>query len=348
MLYQRLIFPLLSRWDAETVHTQTLNALAFAQRSGLGRWFLRQLRGRVPSCPVNLFGLTFPNPLGVAAGFDKDGRVPAALALLGFGHIEIGTLTPRPQEGNPRPRIFRLPEDKAIINRMGFPNGGVVATANRLQNPQPSAAPYILGVSLGKQKETALEDALKDYLVGLRAVHSFADYLAINVSSPNTPGLRALQGGDYLEGLIAGILAETRHLAGNHAPLPVLIKIAPDLSWAELDEILAIGQRLGVSGIIAANTTLNRQGLQNPAQMETGGLSGSPLRQRCRQIVHYIHQQTSGQLPIIGVGGVSSPDDLLALLDMGASLVQVYTGLVYAGPRLAGQMLRDLEERKTF
>lgn len=344
MLYQHLIFPLLSRWDAETVHEKTLRALAYAQRSIIGGWLLRQLRGAVPSRPVQLSSLTFPNPLGVAAGFDKDGRVPDGLAMLGFGHIEIGTLTPRPQLGNPRPRIFRLPEDGAIINRLGFPNGGVEAAAARLQQRSRSSASYILGVSLGKQKETPLENALEDYLVGLRAVHPFADYVVVNISSPNTPGLRELQGGRYLDGLIAGILSETHHLANQNPPLPVLVKIAPDLTWAELDEILAIGQRLGVSGIVATNTTLHREGLRSSWQTESGGLSGAPLRQRCCQIVRYIHDQTSGQLPIIGVGGVSRTEDLLALLNAGASLVQLYTGLVYAGPRLAGQMLRDLEK----
>jgi dihydroorotate dehydrogenase len=344
MFYQRLLFPLLCRFDAETVHERTLSALELAQGWAGGRLILRLLAGRISSRPQTLFGLTFPNVLGMAAGFDKDVRVVEGLARLGFGHIEVGTLTPRPQTGNPRPRIFRLPTDGAIINRMGFPNGGVAAALPRLQQWATREQNIVLGVSLGKQKETPLEDAAADYLTVMQAVYPYADYLAVNISSPNTPGLRDLQGGDYLGHLLGTLQQENENLAVRHnlATRPLLLKMAPDLTWDEVDEVIAAAQQHRIAALIATNTTLSRTGLTHPAQTETGGLSGSPLHQRSTDIIAHIARQTSGQLPIIGVGGIRTADDVRAKLDAGASLVQIYTGLVYEGPGMAGRILRRL------
>ncbi len=344
MLYQHLIFPLLRRFDAETVHERTLSALELAQRWAGGRLMLRLIAGRLPSRPQTLFGLTFPNVLGMAAGFDKDVRVVEGLARLGFGHIEVGTLTPRPQTGNPRPRIFRLPSDGAIINRMGFPNGGVVEALPRLQQLSQQKRSYVLGISLGKQKETPLADAAADYVTVMQAVYPYADYLAVNISSPNTPGLRELQGGNYLGHLLGTLQQENETFAERHtlAVRPLLLKIAPDLTWAEVDEVIAAALEHQIAAIIATNTTLSRDGLTHPAQNEAGGLSGLPLRERSTAIIAYIARQTHAQLPIIGVGGIRTAADVQAKLDAGAALVQVYTGLVYEGPRLAGRILRDL------
>ncbi|MCL4871617.1 MAG: quinone-dependent dihydroorotate dehydrogenase [Anaerolineae bacterium] len=343
-MYQRLLLPFLARLDAETVHERTLSALVLAQDWAGGRLLLRLLAGRIPSRPRSLFGLTFPNILGLAAGFDKDVHVADGLARLGFGHIEVGTLTPRPQPGNPRPRIFRLPGDGAIINRMGFPNGGVAAALPRLQQLTQKQRSFVLGVSLGKQKETPLEDAAADYLTVMQAVYPYADYLAVNISSPNTPGLRELQGGDYLGYLLRELQQENVALAEKHhlAARPLLLKIAPDLDWDELDEVMAAATQHQIAALIATNTTLSRAGLTHPAQNEAGGLSGLPLRERSNAIIAYIARQTNGQLPIIGIGGIRTAADVQAKLDAGASLVQLYTGLIYEGPGIAGRILRQL------
>jgi len=334
--------------DAETVHERTLRLLELGQ-SGLGRPFLHKIAGQLPHQPIEFAGLTFPNVLGIAAGFDKDIRVATGLAALGFGHIEVGTLTPRPQAGNPRPRIFRLPQDGAIINRMGFPNGGVAAAVPRLRQLAAQPHDFVLGVSLGKQKETPLADAAGDYIAVMQAVYPFADYLAVNISSPNTPGLRELQGGNYLGQLLGMLTAENESLAQaqNVSERPLFVKIAPDLSLAELDEILTAVLDNQIDAIIATNTTVSRGGLTSPSQNEAGGLSGLPLRQQSTEIIRYIYQQTNGRLPIIGVGGVRTVDDVQEKLDAGASLVQLYTGLVYEGPGLPGRLLREMARLST-
>ncbi|MFO7679106.1 MAG: quinone-dependent dihydroorotate dehydrogenase [Chloroflexota bacterium] len=343
-VYKRLIFPIIRHSDPEKAHDQTLRALALAQKYGAGQAVLRRLAGNAPQRPFSLCGLTFPNILGIAAGYDKDARVTNGLALLGFGHVEVGTLTPQPQAGNPKPRIFRLPEDQAVINRMGFPNGGVAAALPRLQALHNQPRNFVLGVSLGKQKETPLVEAAADYVSVMQAVYPYADYLAINISSPNTPGLRELQGGGYLDHLLAAIMAENRRLAGEQGggKRPLFVKIAPDLTWAELDEILTAIQNNGIDGIIATNTTLSRDGLSHKHQEESGGLSGRPLSQRSTEIIRYIARHTGSRLPIIGVGGVSSAADVQEKREAGASLVQIYTGLIYEGPGIAGQILRQL------
>lgn len=341
-IYQKFVFPILKRMDAETVHDRTLVALQLAQRFRMGRALLQTIAGELPAQPVEAFGLTFPNVLGIAAGFDKEARVARGLGLLGFGHVEVGTLTPKPQEGNPKPRIFRLPEDAAIINRMGFPNGGVITAVSRLHTLAQQKGDLIVGVSLGKQKATSLEDAPLDYMQVMRAVYKTADYLAVNISSPNTPGLRELQGGNYLGHLLRTLRVENEVLAKRHGirKRPLLVKIAPDLTWQELDGILDAVTNTGMDGLIATNTTLSRQGLSSARQVETGGLSGRPLRDLSNAIIRYIVQHTHGNLPVIGVGGVQTAVDVKAKLDAGAALVQLYTGLVYEGPGIAGRILR--------
>ena len=342
--YERLSFPVLKRFDPEAAHDRTLTALALAQSNPAGRAALRSIAGNVPAQPVQVGPLQLPNPLGVAAGVDKDARVVAGLALLGFGHVEVGTLTPRPQAGNPRPRVFRLPADGAVINRMGFPNGGVAAAVPRLRALSAQARGYVVGVSLGKQKETPLEDAAGDYATVMRAVYVYADYLAVNVSSPNTPGLRELQSGRYLEHLLRALADENRQLAETHGltPRPLWVKIAPDVTTSELDDMLATLTLVGIDGLIVANTTLGRDGLTEAAQTEAGGLSGRPLRARTPALVGHVRRQAGDALPIIGVGGVADADDARRLLDAGASVVQLYTAMIYGGPGLAGRLLRQL------
>lgn len=347
-MYRQLIRPLLFRGDPERVHAATLFLLGWAGDSAAGRLLLRAIRGRVPAQPVHCFGLTFANRLGVAAGYDKDVRAVRGLGSLGFGHVEVGTLTPQPQRGNPRPRIFRLPEDDALINRLGFPNQGVAVAVPRLQGLMGHVDRPIVGVSLGKQKDTALDDAAADYLAVMRQAYPVADYIVVNVSSPNTPGLRRLQGRAYLDALLGALSAERQALARRTATArlrPLLLKIAPDLTFTEIDTIVAAALDHGFDGIVAANTTVARDGLHGRHRAEKGGLSGAPLLPRTVEIVRHIHGTTDGRLPIIGVGGVGTAADVARLLDAGATLVQLYTALVYAGPALPGQILRRLAER---
>jgi dihydroorotate dehydrogenase len=287
---------------------------------------------------IEAFGLKFTNRVGLAAGYDKDGLAWRGLATLGFGHIEIGTVTPRPQPGNPKPRIFRIPEEQAVINRMGFPGRGADFVAKQLSvTNRPS--PVILGVNIGKNKETPNEEAARDYLYLLEMFSPLADYLAVNVSSPNTVGLRRLQARDYLEDLLKQ-LSETR----RRSPVsrPILVKLAPDLRDDELDDALAAIQSTGMDGVIATNTTITRDDLKSPLKHESGGLSGKPLTRKSRSMVAKIHRRTSGALPIVGVGGIMNSDDAKAILDAGASLVQLYTGLIYSGPGLGREIAETI------
>ncbi|MCA9981726.1 MAG: quinone-dependent dihydroorotate dehydrogenase, partial [Anaerolineales bacterium] len=256
-IYLKFVWPLLQWVDPEQAHERTLDALEMAQSTAVSRFILHQIAGSIPLNPVVIAGLTFPNVLGIAAGFDKDVRVARGLGELGFGHIEVGTLTPRPQKGNPKPRIFRLPADGAVINRMGFPNGGVDTAVPRLHRLAQQERDFVVGVSLGKQKETPLADAGRDYTAVMRAVYPYADYLAVNISSPNTPGLRELQGGNYLGQLLHTLVAERDKLAARGGGTrPLFLKIAPDVTHAELDEILQAALDQNVDGMIATNTTL--------------------------------------------------------------------------------------------
>lgn len=347
-VFDRLVRPTLYQThggDAERVHERTLALLAGAGRTAAGAQALEQVRRRtlVPD-PVRVFGIDFPNRVGLAAGMDKNGRALPAWGALGFGHVEVGTVTARPQPGNDRPRMFALDASDGVLNRMGFNNEGADALARRLQQARPG---YPIGISLGKSKVTPLAQATEDYLTSLRQLHRYADYVAINVSSPNTPGLRSLQDGAALDELLQALVGETRSLAaaGGRAPVPVLVKVAPDLTDAALAELLAVCVDRGVAGIIATNTTLARDGLA-PADAhlggEPGGVSGAPLRARALEVVRFVARESGPALPIIGVGGIGAPEHARAMLDAGASLVQVYSALALHGPGVVHRTARGL------
>jgi dihydroorotate dehydrogenase len=334
----RLFRPLLFRLDPETAHALTLALVGLAGRFPPARRLL-EAAFSAPEKPLEVFGLKFRNPVGLAAGYDKDGVALRGLAALGFGHLEMGTVTPRPQEGNPRPRIFRLAQEQAVINRMGFPGRGAEYAAGQLSTLIPRPPAVILGVNLGKNKDTPLEEAAVDYLSLMRCFLPLADYLAINVSSPNTVGLRRLQGRGMLESLL-GVLAQERAASGLRCP--ILVKLAPDLQDDELDDALGAILDKGMDGVIAANTTLGREGLSSPLASEQGGLSGAPLTRRAEAVLRKVVSRLDGRLPVVSVGGIMTPGDAKRRLDMGAALVQVYTGLVYAGPGLVRRIVCGL------
>ena len=356
--------PLLFRLAPETAHRLTLSVLRFTNHLSPLQWALK-LAYAAPEKPVTVFGLHFKNPIGLAAGYDKDGLAIRGLAALGFGHIEIGTVTPRPQPGNPRPRLFRLVEDEAVINRMGFPSRGADFMARRLAPPArqnsmdkfirdtPRSTPgmsrraekggIMLGINLGKNKDTPNEEAVLDYLALIEKFAPHADYLAINVSSPNTAGLRQLQGREALEALLTQLHAQ-RQIEEKKLKkrLPLLVKLAPDLTESELDEAVDVILRTRMDGVIAVNTTLARQGLRSGFQGESGGLSGSPLKVRSEAVLSQIVKRVNSQMPVVSVGGIMSPDDAKRRLDLGAALIQLYTGLVYQGPGLVNTIARSL------
>jgi len=335
----------LFRLDPERAHGLTLQLLALAGALAPVRALLRDLFCvDDPRLRVQALGLEFANPLGLAAGYDKDGRGIAGLACLGFGHLELGTVTPQAQPGNPRPRVFRLVEDEGLINRMGFPNAGAGPLLKRLARRRPRGV--ILGVNLGKAASTPLERAVEDYRSLLRTFAPVADYLVVNVSSPNTVGLRRLQARDLLEGLLGDLAAERARLAQSGGRrVPLLVKLAPDLSEGEVEDAVAAIEGAGLEGVIATNTTLARQGLRSSTRKESGGLSGAPLRARSTEVIRQVARLTRGRLSIIGAGGVFAARDAQEKLDAGACLVQVYTGLVYRGPGLARDLLRGLLPR---
>lgn len=338
LLFRRLLF----RLDPEQAHQITLKLLALAGILPPLRDLLHKAFSHsAPDLWVNIFGLEFPNPVGLAAGYDKDGIGMHGLACLGFGHLELGTVTLRPQEGNPRPRIFRLPEDQALVNRMGFPNAGGEALLRRLKQQRPPGV--VIGVNIGKGADTSLEEADQDYIALMRTFYADVDYLAVNVSSPNTIGLRRLQARGHLEKLLSGLRVERESLHSTTRRLvPVLIKLAPDLLNQELEDAVEAISASGFDGVIATNTTISRDGLKSPMRVEGGGLSGMPLRQRAAEMVAQIYRLTDGNLPIVGVGGIFGPDDAKTMLDAGASLIQLYTGLVYQGPGIVKRILKGL------
>lgn len=339
-LYRHAIRPILFRLDPEQAHQLSVKALA-----GLGRVpALCRLLERFNQLdaamhrPVRAFGLDFPNTIGLAAGFDKNAEAWPAAAALGFGHVEIGTVTALAQPGNPQPRLFRYPAEQAVINRMGFNNQGSEAVAARLAAQTPRGKRRIpLGINLGKSKVTPNEEAVGDYLASFSRLAGLADYLVVNVSSPNTPGLRALQDERPLRELLGALTEANRARGADRRPL--LLKIAPDLSWPQIDAALAVISDLGLDGIVATNTTLARPGAFADIG-QAGGLSGAPLARRSTQIVSYIAKSTGGRLPIIAAGGVTDAETAGEKLDAGATLVQVYTGLIYGGPFLAAELAR--------
>lgn len=319
---------------AETAHELTLRTLAFAESTGL----LPGCATDQPSRPVSVFGIEFPNPVGLAAGLDKNGECIDAFSRLGFGFIEVGTVTPRPQPGNPRPRLFRIPEKQAIINRMGFNNHGVDAL---VANVRRSRYKGVLGINIGKNKDTPNESAIDDYRCCLRAVHDVASYVTVNVSSPNTPGLRNLQHGDALRVLLEGLGCEQELLTkASGRRVPVLLKIAPDSTASELSAMADIIREFHVDGVIATNTTSGRAGVEGLRHAnEAGGLSGSPLTLLSRSVVTQLSGDLGGQVPIIGVGGIGCASDALAMRKAGAALVQVYSGFIYRGPQLVREIV---------
>ncbi|WP_353299923.1 quinone-dependent dihydroorotate dehydrogenase [Thermus thermophilus] len=320
--------------DPEAAHGLALGLLAFwSERGPLLEVPARLLRVEDPRLRVEAFGVSFPNPLGLAAGMDKDARALGAWWALGFGFAEVGTLTPRPQEGNPRPRLFRLVEDRALINRMGFNNRGAEEAARRLKRFRKRGLPLPVGINLGKNRDTPLERAAEDYLEALKALEPYGDYFVLNVSSPNTPGLRALQEGPFLDELLFRLRPAT--------PKPLLLKVAPDLSPKALDEVLALAKKHRLQGLVAVNTTLAREGLKSPWAKEAGGLSGRPLKGRALEVLRHLAEGAEG-LALVSVGGVETPLDLWERLKAGASLVQVYTGFVYGGPLFPRRLLLGL------
>ncbi|MFI5196866.1 MAG: quinone-dependent dihydroorotate dehydrogenase [Chitinophagales bacterium] len=324
--------------DAERVHHWVMKRLSFAYSIGVLRSLLKAcFVVKKPSLERTLWGIKFPNPVGLAAGFDKDGEYTDPLACLGFGFIEIGTVTPRPQPGNPRPRLFRLPADYALINRMGFNNEGAAAAAKKLKQRKE---PVIIGGNIGRNKDTPNGQAADDYEKCFRELYDAVDYFVVNVSSPNTPGLRELQDKEPLTRLLNRLQDINRQYKNK----PILLKIAPDLTNEQLDDIIEIVRDTGLAGIVATNTTISRNGLKTPIgeveAMGAGGLSGAPLRERATEIIKHIHSRTD--IPIIASGGIFTAQDALEKLNAGASLVQVYTGFIYEGPGIAKNICKGL------
>ena len=373
-LYQTLLRPLLFsglKTDPEWLHQQSLKVLGWMDNGSASQlpWLLAQMERSLslsdPRLQQQLWGLTFANPMGLAAGFDKDGIAAGLWSRFGFGFAELGTVTFQAQPGNPQPRLFRLPLDQAVLNRMGFNNQGAAALAERLRKsgrvgewesgrvgeeswshpPIDSSThpPFTLGINLGKSKVTPLEDAAADYVGSFRLLQDLGDYFVVNVSSPNTPGLRSLQDKAQLEPILQALQQENIHRK------PLLVKIAPDLEWGAIADVIALAQQHQLAGIIATNTTIRRDGLKtqrlstgNLVAQEAGGISGVPVRQRSTEVIRFIYQETQGQLPIIGVGGIFTAEDAWEKITAGASLVQVYTGWIYEGPWMVRRVLEGL------
>ncbi|PSN13107.1 dihydroorotate dehydrogenase (quinone) [filamentous cyanobacterium CCT1] len=353
--YRQLVRPLLFRGvtlDPEFLHHRTMNLLTWlgqpSQHSMAARlqpWLRQQFCFSDPRLAQTCWGLNFANPLGLAAGFDKDGVAALTWPLLGFGFAELGTVTCHPQPGNPQPRLFRLLQDEAVLNRMGFNNQGSAALADRLAAYWASNRPSIpIGINLGKSKVTELADAADDYRTSFQRLYRYGDYFVVNVSSPNTPGLRSLQAADQLGPILAALQAE------NRAGKPLLVKIAPDLAWPDIDAVIDLAQAYGLAGIIATNTTIAKERLKTQTLLQTGnqvadeagGISGAPLRPRSTEVIHYIYQRTEGSLPIVGVGGIFTAADAWEKITAGATLLQVYTGWIYEGPWMVPRVLKGL------
>jgi len=337
-LFRSLLF----RLDPEVTHALTLHLLSLAGRIPPSRWMLERMF-TPPEKPVQAFGLTFRNPVGLAAGYDKDCQAVAGLSALGFGHLELGTITPRPQPGNPKPRVFRLVEEEGVINRMGFPGRGMEYARVQMLKAAHRHRSTVIGLNLGKNKDTPLENAAEDYIALMRQFIFQADYLAINISSPNTVGLRRLQGREMLEGLLGAIAREREQIRlGRGGNAPILVKIAPDLTDEELDDAVGAILDSGMDGIVATNTTLSREGVRSPLRVETGGLSGRPLTGLGDSVLEKVLARVNARVPVVGVGGIMSPDDAKRKLDLGATLVQVYTGMIYAGPGLVKKIVEGI------
>lgn len=336
-----ILRPLLFRLDAEKVHRLTLYGLGVAQRSGFAHLIARPPQ----DLPTRVFGIDFPNPVGLAAGLDKNAEHLDALDALGFGFIEVGTVTPRPQPGNERPRLFRLPPHEAIINRMGFNNAGVDAL---VRNVQASSYHGVLGINIGKNKDTPNEKAVSDYLLCLTRVYEHASYITVNISSPNTQGLRDLQEEATLRRFISVLREAQERLGSQHGKRkPMLLKIAPDLSEAELDAIAEVLLRTGIDGVICSNTTIDHSAVaDHPQGGEAGGLSGKPLFEHSTAVLAGMHRRLQGRIPLVGVGGILDGSDAAEKVDAGASLVQLYSGLIYRGPPLVAECVNEIRRQQ--
>jgi dihydroorotate dehydrogenase len=333
VLYRRIVRPLLFSLPPEWVHHASLGAMTRTPMAALIEPFARH---EFPSLQRKLFGLTFPNPIGLAAGFDKNAEGVTVWPRLGFGFMELGTITPRPQPGNPRPRVFRLPVEQGLINRLGFPNVGVEEVARRLEKIKASGRWPLtpVGLNLGKNKETPLAEAGRDYVTCFRRTRDLADYFVVNVSSPNTPGLRELQQGKFLDSILGPLREED-----SDAKIPLLIKIAPDLTDVQIADVVNAVEKYRLAGIVATNTTIDKRGLSS---QEEGGASGRPLTARSTEIIRAVHRLTGGRVPIIGVGGIFNAADAREKLEAGASLLQIYTGFVYEGPLVVRKICEGL------
>ncbi|NUN49733.1 MAG: quinone-dependent dihydroorotate dehydrogenase [Candidatus Brocadiae bacterium] len=341
-MYRALVYPLLSRIEPEKAHAIALRSLRAAQATPGGLALLRTLSApRDPRLEIRAFGLRFANPVGAAAGMDKNADAVAALLALGFGCVEAGTITPRPQPGNDRPRVWRLPEAAALLNALGFPSNGAAAVEKRLAGRTFAG---VVGVNLGKNKETPAEEAAKDYAAVLDRLWNCMDYAVVNVSSPNTPGLRALQSRAAILDIFSALRVVNRSGGRARAPRPLLLKISPDLTDDQLDDALAAALEASAAGVVVANTTLDRSSLADPLPGRPGGLSGAPLREKSLALLRKVRQRVGRRLPIIGVGGIATAEDVIQRMKAGACLVQLYTAFVYAGPGLPGQIVRGLSE----
>ncbi|RUO25711.1 dihydroorotate dehydrogenase (quinone) [Aliidiomarina minuta] len=337
MSWYNLLRRQLFKLDAERSHDLTLNWLSRIGRSPMRRCLSQHLADK----PVQCMGLTFPNAVGLAAGLDKNATCIDAFGAMGFGFIEVGTVTPRAQEGNPKPRMFRLTEHEAIINRMGFNNRGVDYLVEQVK---ASSYEGILGINIGKNKDTAESEATEDYVYCMRKVYAYASYITVNISSPNTPGLRAMQHGEHLEELLGALKSTQQELQSvHHKYVPVLIKIAPDLNQQEVVQLAQAFKKHAIDGVIATNTTISRESVKgHPAADEMGGLSGKPVAAASIQVIQWLHNEFKGEIPIIGVGGIHDAEAAKAKLEAGATLVQLYTGFIYRGPELLSEIVNNL------
>jgi dihydroorotate dehydrogenase len=346
-MYKTIIRPLFFSFDPEKIHHFTFSLIRFFHKIGFGNIFRSIYKVENPKLERELFGLKFPNPVGLAAGFDKDAKLYKELSNFGFGFIEIGTVTPKPQPGNDKPRLFRLKEDSAIINRMGFNNGGVEEAVERLKkNPSTALGEtkhVLIGGNIGKNKVTPNEEAVNDYIICFDALFNYVDYFVVNVSSPNTPNLRALQEKKPLTDLLQTLQNRNN---SKEKRKPILLKIAPDLTDEQLLDIIEIVETTKIDGVIATNTTISREGISSENKKEMGGLSGKPLNKRATEVIRFLSEKSNKAFPIIGVGGIHSAEDALEKLDAGASLVQLYTGFIYEGPSLIKQINKAILKRK--
>lgn len=353
-MYKTFIRPIFFCFDPEKIHHFTFSLIRFSHKLGFGSIFRSIYKIENPKLERELFGLKFPNPVGLAAGFDKDAILYKELSNFGFGFIEIGTVTPKPQPGNEKPRLFRLKEDSAIINRMGFNNGGVDEAVERLKkNGKVALVPLsdrvLIGGNIGKNKTTPNEEAVNDYLICFEKLFDFVDYFVVNVSSPNTPNLRELQEKKPLTDLLQTLQDKNKEMslrAQSRSRKPILLKIAPDLTDEQLLDIIEIVTTTKIDGVIATNTTISREGISSENKKEMGGLSGRPLTKRATEVIRFLSEKSDKAFPIIGVGGIHSAEDALEKLDAGASLVQLYTGFIYEGPDLIKQINKAILKRK--